>query len=215
MNAIDSDANLMRAFELVSLCGVELNGLLETATELFEEHLQTLPPDFSAKYEGKVISKDRYDKSGWLITDTAVCFPLKKKKSTSPEPVMYICYQISMYGNGLMPSNKVPLLHVFLWSCAVDFDEELCIHFPYDDTSLIIDDARLLVWGERQPSNWDGREWAFSIKLTSLNNRQNLLESVVNPALDLLQMKSAKEALPDNLPGLVLYRDSDVIPEQG
>lgn len=206
MDVIDGDANLVRAFDLVSKCNSEIEGLTKTLNELFEEELGQLPPNLKFKYQGEPINGCGYDASEYLTTDHAWSFPLKQKfKNRSADPDMYIGYQVSMCGTRIFPDEKAPMLHVFFWEGAIDFDE-CYVNFPLDeDSTLSIDSSRLLVWGEKTPSNWMERQWTFSIKLTTMNNRQNLLESVVKPALALMEMKPAKEALPDDLPGLVIY----------
>ncbi len=206
MNITDGDTNLIRAFETVSQCWLEVTGLAETLDELFEEELRQLPANLRMKYDGNPVVASRNDKSDYLSTDLATSFPLKNKfSSQSAAPDMYIGYQVSMLGDGIFQDAKAPLIHVFLWGCQADFDD-FYFSFPLDeDSSLSLDSSRLFVWGESAPSTWTERQWSFSIKLTDMNNRQNLLDSVVKPALSLLGMVSANDALPDNLPGLVLY----------
>ena len=68
-------------------------------------------------------------------------------------------------------------------------------------------------FGYHYVSKWTDREWTYSLRLTAMNNRQNLVDAVINPALALLQMKSATEALPDNLLGLVFYPETAVCVE--
>ncbi|MEN9492193.1 MAG: hypothetical protein RJA63_2642, partial [Pseudomonadota bacterium] len=160
-------------------------------------------------YAGKPTSKDGQDGSGWLYAHHAMSFPLKKKRNSSQEADMYLGYQISLLADSLLPDDKFPMVHVFLWSVLNDL-EDYRVRFPFDDGKLEAD--RLITWANGDASKWTDRDWTFSLRLTSLNNRQNLVESVINPALALLQMKTAIEALPDDLPGLVFYPQS-VVPE--
>ena len=207
MDVIDGDANLVRAFDLVSKCNLEIIGLTETLNDLFEEELGQLQ-NLPFKYQGIPIHSFRNDTSEYLTTDHAWSFPLKQKGKRLPDPDSYVGYQVSMCGTGILPDGKAPLLHIYFWEGALDL-VEYSIGFPFDeDSTLSIDSSRLLVWGEKNPSHWMERQWTFSIKLTAMNNRQNLLESVVKPALALMEMKSAREALPDDLPGLVFYPNS-------
>ncbi len=206
MKITDGDTNLIRAFELVSQCWLEVTELAKTLDELFEEKLWKLPPDFEMKYDGNSVVEYRTDESDYLFTDLAKSFPLKKKfSSKSAPPDMYIGYQVSLLGDGIFPDVKAPLIHVFFWECKADFNDFYFSFPPREDSSPSLDSSRLFVWGESEPSKWTERQWSFSIKLTDMNNRQNLLNSVVEPALSLLGRASAKVALPDDLPGLVLY----------
>lgn len=200
---------ITKCFEVVALCGKEIEALCETLDSLFLKKISSRKPsEHYSLSAGGVKEVHRTDDSGWIVLDVARNFPFRTRKKQKTE--MYLGYQISLVQGGIaLPKNNEPLLHVFFWNAPVNF-EEMYIKFPFGDDldrSCQVVGNKLVVWGEAEPQNWTDREWIFSVKLTSLNSNADLLERVVIPALALLDRAGADQALPDGLPGLVLYPD--------
>jgi hypothetical protein len=200
---------LVQCLNAISAYGEEIDALRETLNELFVKEIDRADSTF--KNSGNQIYSERKDNHGWIYTDIANSFPLmgtEKRKVTE----MHLSYQISLTGNGMSShENDEPLLHVSLWADPINFDDEYCMSYPLEkDDSVSIEDKRLIVWGERN-DDWKSANWTFSVRLLTLDSSQALLDRVIRPALKLLQGKSASEALPDNLPGLVLYPDNSAL----
>ncbi len=215
MAAFLDGVTLFKCFDIVSRCGVELNGLIETLNGLIDEKFRLSKDELPCvRDDAKPTYSGRYDDSGWVYRDIAYSFPLKApRKKTGPD--MYFGYQVSMIGDGMQfPGNSEPLLHVFLWNCPIDLNEQY-IHFPFvPDESLSVVDSRLAVWGEIDPSNWLDRQWCFSLRLTTLNGPEELLERVVKPTIALLKLGRARDALPDGLTGMMTYPDVQTLTDE-
>ena len=209
-NIIDGIA-LTKCFEIVSRCVTEVEALSDMLNGMLLEELGRSDNKLPCIINGE--SKHSYFTGdiGWVITDSAYSFPIKTKGKGKKKTAMYLGYQISLAGDGiaLNNGNRQPLLHVCLWEVPLGFDDGNYVSFPMEsasEASFEIIDGRLLTWGDVTPEiNWHDRGWTFSVLLTVLNNREDLLKYVVTPALSLLRGSDAKEALPENLQGLVRY----------
>lgn len=197
------DENIARALDLISRCGMELNGLCQTADELIESALTR--PKGGAEYcfDGDIVQKNKFDPSGWMISASAKSFGLKRnRKADGPE--RYLGYQISLFGEEIPSGSGMPLIHVFLWDGPADFTN-YSMAFPLDLESTSLDQGRLFCWCPEDGLGWQGRQWTYSLQLTAMNSRQDLVQSLLEPALALLAGKTTLEALPDSLSGLVRY----------
>jgi hypothetical protein len=196
---------LTQCFDVVAKCGGELEAMCSTLTELFSNAL----PAAEAKWVGDASSDTRPDGSGWVSIDYLWWLPIGPKKSSTKK--MYLGYQISLMGDGVaipgIPAQE-PLIHVFLWSSVPSFENEYYLGFPFEaDQGLVGTENGLIEWNVGEGYEWSGRPtiWTFSIKLFTLNSREDLLQYVVNPAVGLLNGKNVSVALPDSIPGLVRY----------
>ena len=116
-------------------------------------------------------------------------------------------------GDGIaIPGNSEPLLHLYSWVNACDFNEADYIGFPLevdkDEPFKIIND-RLLVWDSLELSEWNKCQWAYSLRLMSLNSPEDLKKHVIKPMLALLGGADVLSALPDSLPALVKYPEKE------
>lgn len=204
---------ITKCFDVVSRCGKEINALSEVLNGMLRQELSnkdnTLPCVLTK--DGKPIYEARIDDTNWAYTDISYSFPLKTKgKNRKAE--MYLSYQVSLAGDGVLQNSifSGPLLHVCLWDSAINFEDSY-MGFPIDpDYKHEVIADRLIVWSSGQPESWKERSWTFSVGLVSLTSKDDLKKSIVQPALDLLKMVSVKEALPDDLPGLVLYPETSL-----
>lgn len=192
---------LTQCFNLVSNSGKEISALAEMLNNRFSNGLDAAK---LFKMVSDPFEEERMDDSGWVFTDIAYSFPIARRQKGIPKTVKHLGYQISLLGDGVGISEKAePLLHVFLWEDAVNFDEDCYMHIPYeaieDDPWTLIHQGRLI--------NWDDLErWTFSIRLTTLNSAQDLEQYVVNPAIALLNGEQPEEAFAGSHPGLVTYQ---------
>ena len=194
-----------QCFELVSRVGLEIEGLSQMLQDMITTALgetRSLPCTLAGppKYDS------RNDDSDWVCTDEAWSFPLKglgRGRTTK----MYICFQISLTGDGIaIPGNAEPLLHVYSSNAACSFDNSDYIGVPLDDERPAkIINHRLLLWDSEELSNWNECEWAYSLRLMSLNSRGELKKHVIEPMLALLGGADVQSALPDSLTALVKY----------
>jgi len=191
--------------------GAEISAMGETLDALFLQELGKARP--VCKVVGSMVWDDRDDDQGWVCTDISASIPLARRKGSRPE--MYLSYQVSLEGNGMeFPGNEVPLLHVCLWDCPIDFNEGFFVKHPMKFSNGAEDEQRveadrLIVW-DGEGTNWKQREWTFSVELLSLESSQALLDRVVKPAIALLNGEPAGTALPDAMRGLFRHSSQRV-----
>jgi hypothetical protein len=201
---------LTKCFETVARCGSEIEALIKTLSDLFLKEVNS--KRHVCVIAGEIIKNYRRDDSDWVYTEVACSIPLKANGKGNKRPEMYLGFQISLVGDGInLPSNAQPqpLLHVFLWDCAIDLDE-YCMSYPIgDENEIQIIDKKVVVWGDVTSKNWTDRQWTYSLRLTSLNTEGDLQKCVVAPSLALLNGKTISEAIPDGLLGLIYYPEVD------
>ena len=207
MTTVDG-STISECFALVSRVGSELVGLNETLSIMLTDSLndKSLPWVLAGEVEGD----DRTDDSAWVYTDESKYLPLKARGKGKKIAERYLGYQISMTGSGInVLDNLQPLLHVFCWDSRSEFEEGRYLSFPLSEDDDMCPDniveGRLLIWNEDDGTAWNGRQWCFSLLLTSLNSPGDLKMHVVEPALALLKGIEVLRALPDSLPALVHY----------
>ena len=159
-----------------------------------------------------VVAAEATEESGmedseWVYTDFVWSLPLKSVGRGKTKTKRYLGYQISMFGDGIaIPGNLEPLLHVFCWGDAVNFDNgEGYAGFPFEDPLEVVD-GRLCVWDIPEVTDWSKHSWMYSLRLTALNSPDDLKKYVVEPVLALLKGIDPVTALPDDWLGGVLVR---------
>ncbi|OGB52265.1 MAG: hypothetical protein A2503_14435 [Burkholderiales bacterium RIFOXYD12_FULL_59_19] len=201
---------LVQCFNAISAFGKEIDSLCSSLNELLTKEIGKAV--LSCKVAGEFSEDSRQDEACWLYTDVASSLPLMGKTLRKNRPEMYIGYQISMIGDGMsFCGNEDPLLHVYLWRDENCFDDECYMRYPLaQDPPYQLISNRLIVWGDLK-DGWKEYEWTFSIRLLSLDSSKALLDRVIKPAIALLAGTAVTSALPDNLPGLVIYSDESVL----
>lgn len=195
--------------DAISQYGAQINTLADTLENLLKEEISSRK-DIDVKLaEGKIYRDDRYDDSEWVYTDHTRSVPLvRKDRRKNKEPEQYLSFQVSLSGDTVSFSgNDEPLLHICLWEDKLDF-EDFFMTYPMLDkeSDYALESNRLIIWGERNKV-WTDLSWTFSIRLFTLDSTEALRERVVAPVIKLLKGATATEALPDTLPGLVMYDD--------
>jgi len=191
---------LTQCFNVVSNAGKEIDAL----SEILNNQLAKAIAKTSFRLDQKEpIYSERNDDSDWISTGIANSFALKSKGKKVADN--YLSYQVSLYGDGVgSDENAEPLLHVYLWSVAADYDEDCYMYIPYPASSE--EDPWELTYNG-QLISWDNFEgWTFSIRLTTLNSAQDLEQYVVNPAIALLNGEQPEEAFAGSHPGLITYQ---------
>jgi hypothetical protein len=208
----DEGKQLVQCLRAVSAYSKELNAMVETLNELLVKEFGCAK-DLPCKISGEFVYSDRKDESEWLWTDIAYSLPLMGKKKIKKTAEMHLGYQISLMGDGMsFLGNEEPLLHIVLWGGAIDFANDEYMGYPLeleDDQPYRILNGRLIVWGE-QSADWRQNGFVFSLRLLTLDSSQALIDRVIKPALALIKSVPVTTALPDDMPGLILYSDESV-----
>lgn len=193
-------------FEFVAKCGQEIHNLAETLTTLFNDELDrrgsTLPFAAAGKWNKAVWSND--DLAEWTCIGVAYSLPLKRGKGNF-KTERWLTIQANATGKYLLPESKEPVLHVYLWEDACDFDETFNA-FPYaadGEMEATVEMERLVRYGDGRMGaeseiHWLDM-WAFCVRLTDLQTPSDLIRLVVQPALKLMMGRPVEEALPDSL----------------
>lgn len=196
---------LMQCLNVISAYGKEINALCEALNDQLSQEVSDAQLPWIV--DGKLIYEYRLDESGWIYTDFLYALPLKRKKARNVG--MYLGYQISLTGDGISyRENEEPLLHMFLWSGKPSLSDGRYYYMYYpQELPYSLEDNRLIVWADESRDDRKNNEWTFSIRLLTLDSPKALIDRVINPAIELMRGKTAIDALPDDLPGLVLYKD--------
>lgn len=201
----------------VAAYGEVLNALWEALDEMLPKELHKAKAELPCKLVGRVVHAERMDDSGWVYTDFSSSYPLVGKMGrTKSTPDMYLSYQISLWGDGMSFSdNEEPLLHVCLWHDKFSFgDDYFYMGYPLDDEPFHLDHNRLIMWGDgkrQSMADWKNNLWTFSLKLLSLEKKDDLMSSIIEPSMSLLRGVPTPEALPEDMPGLVMFDNPDVL----
>ena len=207
---------LAQCFEMVAKSGSELEGLITALKNLLVEKLEKKGHEWPFVLAGDFQSSDCHDDSDWVYTDVSYSLPLKSRGQGKKLAERYLGFQISMLGDGIaVPGqDSEPLLHVFCWEHAVDFDDGYYLGFPLerDDTFDVLE-GRLLTWGTMDSRQWNSCAWAYSLKLLVLNNSDDLKKYVIDPAFALLTGLDVAKALPEGSVPFVRYPSKDDLQE--
>lgn len=164
----------------------------------------------------------RQSDNGWVPTDYIWAVSFSKKSNNRDK--LWLGYQISLSGDCVNYRGckaPEPLVHVFLWSdidsAELGFSGGNYMGFPLEPyQGLKLTSNSLIEWPITQGYNWFEKEnlrgWTFSIRLTSLNQLEDLETLIVKPAIKLIDSNDVNGTL-GNLKdkGLVWY-DDEIIP---
>jgi hypothetical protein len=195
MNKIYDGKKLARCFEVASATWKEIECLILIFNKTIEESL--VKNNF--RYEKLKKRSEQFDDTNWVGTGVGESFGIlgfREKK-----PGRYLGYQISVLGDGMSLAGE-PLIHFIFWNYPLDFSDTY-VGFPFDtEWGHVVESDRLILW----PDPDDGKpEWMFSIRLTSINDEDDVTR-IVQAMTNLLKNNPEGLLLPPDLPGLVFYR---------
>jgi hypothetical protein len=198
---------LTQCVRAISAYGKEIEAFRETLNGLLLQAIDNGGTPYAR--HGNPVTAARMDDSEWVYTDVAFSIPLWHIRRGRHVTDLYLGYQISLSGDGIgFRGNDEPLLHVFLWDGPADLEENW-MGYPLDaESEPTIEHNRLIMWPGANRA-----QWTFSIYLLSLNSNEALFDRVVTPAITLASLETEDgilEILPDDLPGLVRYKNEDV-----
>ena len=207
---------IIDAVRFVSKLGGEIEAMMDTLDSLIKSSVYERGKDF--KLSEKEIREDsKEDASDWTYISTGKSFgliPRGSRKNTKAE--LHITYQIDLDSSGLPCCDDEPLLHVFCWECQLNFSEpdECYMGWPFDEeeSEYLLSGDSLWVWpytDREDGPQWKKRQWAFSVKLVSLNSEEDLKNKVVGPMISMLNGDFVNTALPDNLDGIIRYEENN------
>jgi hypothetical protein len=208
-NDMHAGTRIVRSCELTESIWTQVGDLFEALAALTENTLSK-QRFMNLQAAGKSRAQYQPSASGWLSTGYSLSFPVMEKKRRKPSPTAWINYQVSVFGDGIQPvvngeqSSMGPVIHVSLWDHASDFDAPgMYVAFPPAWETWETRHRRLLTWDSEQ--SYHHGQWTFSIQLLALNSEDALWTSIIAPVQALLDGKPPEVALPDTLPGLVMY----------
>jgi hypothetical protein len=208
MTTLDG-STISECFSVVSRVGSEVEGLSDTLQNMLVENLSKEASSLPCVLAGNVHWDRGLDTSEWVCCDLAYSFPLKSSGKGKKKTDRWIGFQISTMGKGIaVPDASEPMLHIFFWCVPCTFDDEVCVGFPFPEelgNPYEVVDNKLMLWGGQDVTDWNKREWNYSLKLTALHSPEDLMRHVINPTLALLRGETVESALPDALHALVRY----------
>lgn len=188
--------DILKCHEVVEKCSAEVDAMFTVLDQLVADNFSrtTFGETVCRLTEGKPFEW-KYAPSQ-VLSDFARSYPLKRGGKGINKPTAYLCFQVSMFGEGTkIPKIEFPepMLHISLWSAPID--DESYVGFPLDYRPTV-EDGRLLTWAVENGSGWFTKEWTYSLRLVKLNNSSDLYKWVIHPAVALMKGLAAAEALP-------------------
>lgn len=180
------------AVQFVSKLGAECERLADLIKEEISRALLTPALVKRYKANGAWVSTRTTDEHDWVYTGVGISLPIaaKPKRLTSS----FIVVQISLAGEGIAAhGNQEPLIHIGQWGTPVDFDN-IMMGFPCATDSghdLSLEHDRVFRWSHRDYED----EWCYSVRLTDINNPDDVQTQIINPLTALLSGASASQAL--------------------
>lgn len=223
MDEMTKGESISACFEYLSRCGSEIQSLAACVKDLVRKEMERRGAALGFAPAGQWVEDYRLDESEWLTSDTAWSLPLKRRAKGKQSAKSFLTIQVSLWGDGLTPRGREPVVHVYCFEEACRFDESDYYYagFPLDadeedsDERAVIQAGRCIVWATNNESPWLGR-WLYSIRLTAFSGQEAVKSLVVDPAMKLLAGSKVDDALPDVLfdQGLVEYPERDQLFEQ-
>lgn len=204
MNGTDGQI-IFQVFHTVERIGKEIDSLLT----LMENEIASTFPKSQNRNQPKIVTKwntiHRESENQWTYTDAGGYIGIGK---THDKPKRHINFQISLNGDGMcgeLCHNQVPLLHVALWGDRLDFDEDFYFSLAniHNDNNPTLVDGVLFSW-EDNASDWSDQEWAYSLKLTSVNNIEDVKHKIIKPFFSFLE-KGVDTAILKKIEGIIHY----------
>nr|WP_156889283.1 hypothetical protein [Halomonas sp. 1513] len=204
MNEFAAGESIFRAFNLVEQVGHEINGLARII-----EH--ELVESFISQGEGKDVKlaswrkeADWVSESQWVYMGHVVSLGVTTCRGKLPR--RYLSIQFAMIGETMTSfkhPNSQPLVHVSFWDEPVDMEysymglEDLSKPLP-----TLVNDS-VFYWSAPGDSGLSA-QWTFSVRLTSLNSRDDVKNKIVDVFWELLSCDIDTAHL--DIEGLVRYR---------
>ena len=214
MDEMTKGESISACFEYLSRCGVEIGNLAACVKDLIRKEIERRGAALGFAPGGEWEEDWRYDESEWLTSDAAWSLPLKRRAKGRQSAKAFLTIQVSLWGDGLTPRGREPVVHVYCFEEACSFGDAdyYYMGFPLDaeeensDGKAVIQAGRCIVWKKDEESPWLGT-WAYSIRLTALSGQEAVNSLIVVPAMRLLAGDKVEDALPDVLfdQGLVEY----------
>jgi hypothetical protein len=210
---MNEGTKIAHSFELIENLWAQVTDMGGTLAELSESAIKRGTFQNLQSAGGWGIQYE-HSAAQWNYTASAISFPLMEKKRRKAVPSAWLHYQISLAGSGIPAlqgdgqESHGPVIHISFWHVEMDFAEpDGYVSFPLNSESLELQDNRLFCWESSTPGL--SMQWTYSLRLFDLNNEDVLVKSILEPVQALLAGKSAAEALPASLPGLIFYVNED------
>lgn len=191
----------------ISQVGVEIEAMVKLIKQELSSAVATASIKEHMKPVGDWESKTRYSEEEWVVIDYAFSLGMKPAGKGKSSVVRWLSFQISLAGEGTAAEgNEEPLLHICWFDSPINFEEDFCyMGFPLDeDDNPELENKVLFNWTP-DAKKWSEQQWAFSLRLTSLNTLDDIENKIIRPTVALLSGKTPIVALPLTLDGLVCY----------
>ena len=207
MTTVTTGQNITRSVELLDAAGQEINNLLSLTQTLLSEALDDELESLGKKLliDESWTETDKYTDSGWTFSDHAMSLPLYSHHKRNSADA-YLVVQVSLSGSGAeIPGNPAePVVHIYLTDEEPDLDE--WVFTAMDTQEGDVHHGVLIDWNPAIET-WVDQNWAYSLRLTSLNNLNDVRNKIVSPVLALLStddLASVSDSLID-VEGIVHY----------
>lgn len=164
---------LMKAAEIILRSGTQIDALFEKLDEKIIAMLQNI---------GLIIDDEEEDKNetGWIKTDFAYIYNLKKKGKGNKNPHAFIAVHVVLFNERLISSVNgwEPTIYVIYVKGIDKFDIDCIDAFYRDDGAINVDQILMC---KNYQSDGSFESWMFGIPLVKINNIEDIDRHIIEP----------------------------------
>lgn len=207
--------SIMESAYFIAKIGEQVESMLDLIIDNLSKSFEKIENFFVPVGNWK--SCTRYDENAWILSDYVHYIGLKSNYKKKVDPEGYLSLQISLWQDGAkFDGNDEPLIHICWWNdeIRIDKDDNYFGSLFGGDEDFELEENVIINWNPETEITRDQR-WSYSLRLTSINNLDDIRNKIVSPVTDLLT-KGIKETVPSiaKLDGIVFYERSSDLPKR-
>ena len=211
--------SVTKSAKFIAKIGEQVESMIQLITTNLSDSFKNIEKYYYPSEDWKY--RTRYDQYEWVLSDYSCCIglKLKEKKKSNPksDPIGYLIIQISLWQDGAeFVGNEEPLIHISWWDDPIEIDKDNNYFGSLfgDDEDFVIESSVLINWNPEAKTIQEQR-WSYSLRLTSINDLNDIRNKIVNPVIDLFNKGIEKVVLSiSKIDGIVAYKRSSDQPKR-
>lgn len=207
--------SVTKSAQFIAKIGEQVESMIELITTNLSNSFKNIDKYYYPAENWK--SCTRYDQNDWVLSDYAHYIGLKLKGKKKSDPIGYLIIQISLWQDGAeFVGNEEPLIHISWWDDPIEIDKDNNYFGSLfgDDEDFVIESNILINWNPEAKTIQEQR-WSYSLRLTSINDLDDIRNKIVNPVIDLFNKGIEEVVLSiSKIDGIVAYKRSSNQPKR-